>query len=152
MTMKINNTHELILDFIAQFHDPSTVKCFSQGMCYWFAEILSQRFGDEEPCDIVYDSVANHFGCMIGDYVYDITGDVSEQYNWVIWNVYEREDPKHTARIYRDCIFKIPDGAEVCVMCRHCGFNKSSGNAICKIDKKFISPNQICNKGKYKER
>lgn len=28
------------------------------------------------------DYVANHFGCKIQERVYDITGDVTEQYKW----------------------------------------------------------------------
>lgn len=138
MMMKINNTHELILDFIAQFRELGATQCFKQGMCYWFTIILQHRFADSFPCSIVYDASKNHFGCMIDDHVYDITGEVSDQYNWVLWNMYELEDSKHTARIYRDCIFKIPDEIQTCGMCAH--YN----NTICDVDNQPQGFSTIC--------
>lgn len=99
----INN--EVILDFIAQFRELGAENCFSNGMCYWFARILQDRFGGL----ITYDLVENHFGfkeIIDTEKVYDITGDVTNKYNWVLWIDYQIQDPIHSSRIIRDCINK----------------------------------------------
>ena len=101
MMTKISKT----LDFIAQFREAGTTNCFKNGMCYWFAHILQTRFSDDAPV-IVYAPVDNHFGCMIENYVFDIEGDVTFQYEWVLWDAYQTIDPLHTARLYRDCVYK----------------------------------------------
>ena len=48
------------------------INCFTNGCCFWFASCLFERFINSDP-DIVYDVVANHFGCLIEGRVYDIT-------------------------------------------------------------------------------
>jgi hypothetical protein len=50
----------------------------------------------------MYDEIANHFGTMIGDKVYDITGDVTDHYLWKPWHLIE--DPLLKEKIVRDCI------------------------------------------------
>lgn len=52
----------------------------------------------------MYDQVENHFGCRIGDIVYDITGDVTNKYKWETWGSVRREDELLAKRINRDCI------------------------------------------------
>ena len=42
---------EEILDFIAHFQRTDTIEVFTNGMCYWFAVILLERFGG----DILYN-------------------------------------------------------------------------------------------------
>lgn len=94
-----------VLNFIKSFTDfgEAIRDCFSCGNCYWFANILQQRFGGY----IVYDIVANHFGCDIANIVYDITGDVTDEYDWEDWIfLVNHYDPLVINHIYRDCIYK----------------------------------------------
>lgn len=102
----ISTKQDLILDFIRQFRDLGAENCFSNGMCYWFADILRSRFMNEH-CHIMYDQVANHFGCEINGTVYDITG-VASAYDWEPWYTTVYNDPKLAERIKRDCIDKLP--------------------------------------------
>ena len=101
--------HTTILNFIKHFSSfgPQVTECFTCGNCYWFAQMLLHRFQDSY-CYIVYDEVANHFGCAFrinGDTrVFDITGDVTIQYNWEEWSIVVRNDPILAQRIRRDCI------------------------------------------------
>lgn len=96
-----------VLSFISRFTNDGrykeVIEVFTCGACYWFAKILYERFklfsGDAE---IVYDPIINHFGCRIGDAVYDITGDCTEQYNWSEWPMFK--DWNWERRIVRDCI------------------------------------------------
>lgn len=94
-----------IESFIKQFRDLGAENCFSNGMCYWFAFILNSRFPGGE---IMYDEIANHFGCEICGRVYDITGDVTDTYNWVPWLKFIYKDVALTKRLFRDCILKLP--------------------------------------------
>lgn len=79
-----------VLKFISRFtangQREQVIDTFSNGCCYWFAYILYERFNRAGSLSckgyMVYDIVANHFGCCIGGRVYDITGDVTEKYNW----------------------------------------------------------------------
>ena len=67
------------------------------------AVILYLRFF-EFGAQVVYDGVVNHFGCKVGQKVYDVTGDVTTMFNWEIWDQYKDRDCLETGRIYRDCI------------------------------------------------
>ena len=102
-------TKSIVINFINEFSNkgqwPQVIECFTCGNCYWFAYILHGRFPYGA---IAYDEVANHFGCMINDAVYDITGDVTDKYYWEPWGEVYNRDPIHGARIIRDCIDKIP--------------------------------------------
>ena len=87
--------------FLKRFHENKDVDTvFTNGCCYWFAFILAERFFWE--ARIMYDQVANHFGTEIRGRVYDITGDVTESYNWEPWD--DVEDTMLKDRIKRDCI------------------------------------------------
>lgn len=92
----------LVESFIYQFTSfgKAIEECFTCGNCYWFAFILKERFRGH----ISYDPVANHFGCWIDYHIYDITGDVTNKYNWVNWNWYTLMEPIASKRIERDCI------------------------------------------------
>lgn len=50
---------------------------FTNGYSYWFAVILSERFMSGH---ILYDPKSEHFVTEIDDRLYDIRGDVTEQY------------------------------------------------------------------------
>lgn len=52
----------------------------------------------------MYDRRINHFATMVDGHVYDITGDVTDQYDWDLWNDVRRIDELDTQRIVRDCI------------------------------------------------
>lgn len=87
--------------FLKRFHENADVDTtFTNGCCYWFSFILAERFF--WCARIMYDQVANHFGTEIDGRVYDVTGDVTEKYDWEPWN--DLEDTKLKERIKRDCI------------------------------------------------
>ena len=93
---------ETVAAFLSRFHESSTVDdVFTRGCCYWFAYILFRRFL-REGSTIMYDEVANHFGTRIGGRVYDVTGDVTEAYDWQPWD--SVTDEALRKRIVRDCI------------------------------------------------
>ena len=50
---------------------------------------------------VMYASIDNHFGTMICGRVYDITGDVTDKYEWKPW--LEFSDEIERQRIIRDC-------------------------------------------------
>ena len=88
--------------FIQRFHEHDrTDDTFQFGCCYWFAYILFRRFL-RDGARIMYDQVANHFGTQIFGRVYDITGDVTNKYNWEQFDKLGDESLKN--RIIRDCI------------------------------------------------
>lgn len=98
----------MVIEFINEFAKagPQVKDCFLHGNCFWFAYILRGRFPKGY---IVYDAVANHFGFKLNDEVYDITGKVSDLYNWESWGAYHLKDPKHAERIEKYCIKKFDD-------------------------------------------
>lgn len=103
------NNHDTVMRFIGRFTNngkrQEVIDCFSNGCCYWFASILYDRFFlDVDDCFYMYDPVANHWGCQIGSKIYDISGDVTDDYDWVLWNNFMYEDTSLTKRLYRDCI------------------------------------------------
>lgn len=137
---------DIVLNFINQFSNnrPQVVECFTQDMCFWFARILRERFWPGEPnVNIMYDSVANHFGCQIDDDVYDITGIVTTKYNWQGWNTYKFQNIAETKQLVRDCIFKAPQSAVICALCDE-AFDDDYGNLICGRDNKPHCANDIC--------
>ena len=93
-----------VFDFIDRFTDrgrrEEVIITFTCGCCYWFAKILSERFSNSNAI-IVYDDTDNHFGCKIEDRVYDITGDVTDKYDWGHWPIRDYHQMKN---IIRNCI------------------------------------------------
>jgi len=93
-----------VLKFINRFTSGSkkaaVEECFTQGCCFWFAYILQRRFHGT----IVYAQIDNHFGCLIWNHVYDITGDVTDQYPWENWDILSQTDPLLYNRLIRDCV------------------------------------------------
>lgn len=103
--------NDKVLDFIEIFNEKGdnrgVIECFTCGCCYWFAHILFTRFlWETDRIDIVYDEVENHFGCRINDEVYDITGNVTNEYYWESWKIVANRDSLLADRILRDCIRK----------------------------------------------
>lgn len=89
--------------FINHFHSISKIDnitdVFTEGCCYWFAFILCSRFKEAK---IMYDPVINHFVAEIENKLYDITGDVTDKYDTVLWETYE--DDLEKERIIKHCI------------------------------------------------
>lgn len=101
--------HDAVIRFIGRFTSngarKEVIDCFSNGCCYWFAETLYERFMMEvDECFLMYDPVINHWGCKIENRVYDITGDVTADYDWEFWESFKYADESLTRRLYRDCI------------------------------------------------
>lgn len=72
-------------NFLKRFHTDNNIdKVFTGNCCYWFALILFRRF-IRDGAVIVYDKTMNCFGTKIKGRVYDITGDVTANHNWVPW-------------------------------------------------------------------
>lgn len=75
------------------------------GCCFWFATILSIRFGGET----IYSPIENHFVQKINDRLYDVRGDVTDLYNGqplYSWAGYGNVDSLDHVRVYRDCVIK----------------------------------------------
>ena len=96
---------EKVKKFIARFNrngnQEQVVETFSFGCCFWFSYILAARFANDGAV-IMYDEVINHFGTRVDGRVYDITGDVTDNYHWVPWS--EISDDSLRRVIIRDCI------------------------------------------------
>ena len=140
--IKIESKQDLILDFIKQFRDLGAENCFSNGMCYWFAATLRMRFNGEH-CHLMYAEIDNHFGCEIDGVVYDITGDVTNNYDWKPWFVIEQYDRALYRRLLRDCCDKVPSGVVIGGYCSE-GYHDDWGNLICSRDNHPCSWNEPC--------
>lgn len=80
---------------------------FTEGMCYYFAIILQERFGGE----ILYDKVENHFVTLIKGKLYDITGNVTNMYvvngNLDLDMLLTKSDWMRDGMIIRNVILKV---------------------------------------------
>lgn len=93
---------DTVYNFLERFHLSDNIDdVFTSGCCYWFAAIMMMRFDEMNP-ELMYDPVANHFGTMVGKNVYDITGDVTDKYDWELWK--DIDDDLLKSYIVRDCI------------------------------------------------
>ena len=102
------------IDSLTDHHNYYITQYFTQGKCYFFAQILSQRFPHNSY--IWYDTKNNHFYCEINDILYDATGPISsskftesEKNAIYIWQDYRRIDPIHARRITNNCIYLIDE-------------------------------------------
>ena len=100
--MKLTPVDKEVMNFISRFTDKGrrreVVECFTQGCCYWFALVLSARFGGR----IMYDQTVGHFGCELGGVVYDITGVAKGK--WTYWRDLCREEPNVARNVRENCI------------------------------------------------
>ena len=97
--------HRFIDNFTMYDKRGEVTKTFTQGMCYWFAFILHNRFPKDS--EIMYYAVGNHFACRIGDRIFDITGDITNKNLFFEpWEEYKLRDPLETARLQVYCIDK----------------------------------------------
>ena len=139
---------EVILNFIKQFRDLGAENCFSNGMCYYFTLVLRKRFGPF--CStILYDEVINHFATQIDGRIYDITGDITDnqEYHWKRWTTVVAEDPKHSKRIYRDCVDKVPSDVLICKYCDNCFYDEVLNVDLCGLDNSPVDVDTPCIKG-----
>ena len=110
MTTQKQSLHPTVMRFIARFTNngkrQEVIDTFSCGCCYWFADIMWNRFTfDAEECTVLYDPIINHWACQIDGIVYDITGVItSDEYRWEPWFEFQYKDELLTKRLYRDCI------------------------------------------------
>lgn len=74
-----------ILEFIRIFQSPSNRILFTECACFWFAVILHQRFPESS---IVYDPQQVHFATKIQGRVYDITGIIEDDEDYIDWEYY----------------------------------------------------------------
>ena len=101
---KYYNVYSFINRFTNHNRNQAVIDCFTMGCCYWFAYILYTRFKRYNHAHMVYDTIANHWGCYIDGKVFDITGDVTEKYQWERWDKFIYKDVALTRRLVRDCI------------------------------------------------
>ena len=86
--------------FISRFHRHETTRnTFLLDCAYWFAFILFRRFL-KEGAKIMFDKSANHFGTMIAGRVYDITGDVTQDFKWIPWETINSDDKEQIIQNY----------------------------------------------------
>lgn len=104
---KKTTDEKAIMTFIGRFTDngrrEEVIDCFMNGCCYWFARMLSERFRLCSPI-LMYAPVENHFGTEIFGRVYDITGDVTDKYEWMQWMLYRDMEPGQRKLIREHCI------------------------------------------------
>jgi hypothetical protein len=141
---------DIVENYIQQFRQfgEDVVDCFSNGMCYQFMVILQKRFGPLCTTPL-YDEITNHFATKIGDRIYDINGDITDdpRYNWKRWTSVVAEDYCRSQRIYHDCVDKVPADVLICKYCNKCLYEQTLNAHICSIDNKPIDVDAPCSKG-----
>lgn len=70
--------------FIAKFQNPESIEMFSGDCSYWFAVILHRRF-IRNGAKVVFSSDMFRFGTSIGNKVYGIDGEITDDCEWVSW-------------------------------------------------------------------
>lgn len=75
---------------------------------YWFAVILFIRFMDDGS-QIVYDYGTDHFATFVKGRVYDITGDVTDGHDWVIWRDMKLMDEALSKQLVKDRILFVKE-------------------------------------------
>lgn len=85
----------IVLKFIEGFrtinYTDSIEYTFTRGYCYWFAKILCERFKDEHFCQIWFDPEWIHFAARIDFDLYDITGLIKFNNDFVDWEEYKKK-------------------------------------------------------------
>lgn len=102
--LKFKTKREKILFFINDFKkyekEEVLFNTFTKGYCYYFALILNTRFGGH----ILYDEKEGHFVTKIGNYIYDVRGDITNFYKNV--SLLNEEEWKNNEEIVYGCIEK----------------------------------------------
>lgn len=103
--------------FIAPFRKPEVIDTFTNGYCYYFAQILNIRFNSYlwHPAEIYYNPVDCYFACLIGNKLWDINGVISDDIidyktnihdNWYRWSYYIDSELLDAERVVKNCIIK----------------------------------------------
>lgn len=92
--------HEDILKFISLFHGNDD---FLNGLCYWFAHILNERFPGG--C-INYAPILCHFFYTINGHAYDVRGEIEPPEKSVPWVKYCDFDELDYCRVLHSCVWK----------------------------------------------
>lgn len=96
---------ETVISYLNRYTDfgrrGQVIDCFMNGCCARLALDLCQRF---HPAKLMYCEKENHFGASIAGRVYDITGDVTDKFEWELWSAFSRREPVLAGRIHRECI------------------------------------------------
>ena len=71
------------------------------GNCYYFAIILKARFPQ---AIILYDVINGHFVVSIDNKLYDWSGKIENNSEYIVWEQADKYDPLVKERIIRDCI------------------------------------------------
>lgn len=101
----IIDTNKKVLSFINDFkkiNKDVIEELFSNGYCYWFANILANRFDGE----IYYLPIMNHFITKIANDFYDIKGIANYNELKYPWVFYQKFEPLESQRIIKNCIEK----------------------------------------------
>ena len=99
-----------VVDFIRGIRNDGTMHAFLEGYCYWFAHILYSRFLPYVRTYIMYNQILGHFAASINGKLYDITGRIEDDGNWVEWEQWKKGEPCYSKVVERDCILKKHDG------------------------------------------
>lgn len=101
--------HNEVMYFIHKFkelNESAIEDVFLHGNCYWFAQILIQRFPKQS--ELYYMEIDGHFITKICDRFYDISGEVTDlQEVPTRWSVLKSVEPLRSDRIYRNCALFI---------------------------------------------
>lgn len=103
--------------FITPFRKSEVIDIFMNGYCYYFAKILSIRFNTFlwHPAEIYYNPIDCHFACLIGNKLWDINGEISDDIidygtnkhgDWYRWLYYVDFEPLDSERVVKNCIIK----------------------------------------------
>ena len=107
-------TEKEILNFIDTFkyyHKEEVEDLFLHGCCYWFADILERQFGARK----CYSTAENHFVVEINGELYDIRGNITNEYDkptddpdnnssdLIYWDVYQEWEPLDSGRVIKNC-------------------------------------------------
>lgn len=99
-----------VTDFICGMRNDGTMHAFLEGYCYWFAHILYSRFLPYVKTYIMYNQILGHFATSINGKLYDITGRIEDDGNWVEWEQWKKDEPCYSKVVERDCILKKQEG------------------------------------------
>lgn len=98
---------KMVRDFISRFSKNIQYEnpgISSSNLCYYFTLCLAHRFSELSPV-LMFSWKEKYFGCQINGRVYDITGDVTHEYNWIMWKSFCEEEPSISEQIKHQYIY-----------------------------------------------
>jgi hypothetical protein len=79
----------------------STNANWTNGNCYWFAKILTDRF---EGLEIYYIPSEGHFVAGDGENFFDYNGLIKGTYRYIPFKEIKEDDPLWYSRLIKDCV------------------------------------------------